>query len=217
MKTIVIVGAGPGLGMSIVKKFGKEGYKVALIARNENKLKNMMVELESLGITSKIYTVDIMNTQVFSNTLKKIEGEFGRIDIVEFSPYSGTEEFKNVLELTTEDIEHEYQKYIQSAITIVSNVTKGMKKRGSGAILFTNGISGIYPMPQLGNIGIVSAGLRNYANNLHNELKNSGIYIGFMSIAAKVQKNTKADPQFIANKWYDMYQKQDVFESVFPE
>lgn len=63
MKTTVIIGAGPGLGMSIAKRFGKEGYKIVLIARNENKLQNMMLELESLGIISQVYAVDIMNIQ----------------------------------------------------------------------------------------------------------------------------------------------------------
>lgn len=76
---------------------------------------------------------------------------------------------------------------IYSAITIVSNVTQGMKERGSEAILFTQWA------------------------------KDFSIYVGFVSIAAMVHKNTDADPQFIANKWYDMYQKQDVFESTFPD
>ncbi|MES9743787.1 SDR family NAD(P)-dependent oxidoreductase, partial [Priestia megaterium] len=50
MKNIVIVGAGPGLGMSIAKKFGKNGFRVALIARNEEKLNHLVIELEQLGI-----------------------------------------------------------------------------------------------------------------------------------------------------------------------
>lgn len=33
-KTIAIVGAGPGVGFAVAEKFGKEGYNVALLARN---------------------------------------------------------------------------------------------------------------------------------------------------------------------------------------
>ena len=39
MKTIAIVGAGTGLGLSLAKKFGAEGFKVAAISRNAEKLK----------------------------------------------------------------------------------------------------------------------------------------------------------------------------------
>jgi len=37
---IAIVGAGPGLGIEIVRAFGKQGFKVAMVARNANKRRN---------------------------------------------------------------------------------------------------------------------------------------------------------------------------------
>lgn len=46
MKTIAIVGAGPGLGLSIAKKFGKNGFQVALVARNEEKLNQLVAVLK---------------------------------------------------------------------------------------------------------------------------------------------------------------------------
>ncbi|WP_269322470.1 SDR family NAD(P)-dependent oxidoreductase [Paenibacillus sp. FSL H7-0357] len=49
MKTIAIVGAGPGLGLSIAKKFGTNGFQVALISRNADKLNHLADELKGLG------------------------------------------------------------------------------------------------------------------------------------------------------------------------
>ncbi|URJ43199.1 hypothetical protein MF628_002795 [Paenibacillus polymyxa] len=54
-----------------------------------------------------------------------------------------------------------------------------MISKGSGAILFTTGISAMFPLPSLGNGGIVMSGLRNYATNLHNELKEKGVFVGY--------------------------------------
>ncbi|HKN30456.1 MAG TPA: hypothetical protein VJY34_22270 [Roseiarcus sp.] len=48
-KTIAIVGAGPGLGLSLAHGFGREGFRVALIARPEafiNHLPPGMIELD---------------------------------------------------------------------------------------------------------------------------------------------------------------------------
>jgi short-subunit dehydrogenase len=49
-KTIAIMGAGPGLGLSIAKKFGANGFQVALISRNADKLNTLVEELRSLNI-----------------------------------------------------------------------------------------------------------------------------------------------------------------------
>lgn len=47
MKTIAIIGAGLGLGLSIAKKFGAQGFKVALVSRNTEKLEIITNELKA--------------------------------------------------------------------------------------------------------------------------------------------------------------------------
>ncbi|WP_426462114.1 hypothetical protein [Staphylococcus equorum] len=58
----------------------------------------------------KYYTVDL------KRILYEIERKFNDIDIIEFSLYSGPGDFKYILDLNFEDIEHEYKKYIISSI-----------------------------------------------------------------------------------------------------
>ncbi|MFE4723990.1 SDR family NAD(P)-dependent oxidoreductase, partial [Streptomyces sp. NPDC056728] len=53
MSTIAIVGAGPGLGLSIAKVFGVHGFDVALISRNKVKLDALVAELAEAGITAE--------------------------------------------------------------------------------------------------------------------------------------------------------------------
>ena len=49
-KLITIIGAGKGISQSIAKKFGNEGFKIALIARNESNLQELVMQLSKLGI-----------------------------------------------------------------------------------------------------------------------------------------------------------------------
>ena len=42
MPTIAIIGAGPGLGLALAKKFGQNGYNAALIARNPDTLDTLV-------------------------------------------------------------------------------------------------------------------------------------------------------------------------------
>jgi NAD(P)-dependent dehydrogenase (short-subunit alcohol dehydrogenase family) len=48
MKTVAIIGAGSGLGLSLAKKFGEKGFKVAAISRNPEKLSIIVSERECL-------------------------------------------------------------------------------------------------------------------------------------------------------------------------
>lgn len=218
MKTLVIIGAGPGLGLSLAKKFGENDFQVALLSRKVATLKTLEKELSEWGIINNTsYAVDITNLDALADVLKRIEKEFGHIDVVEFSPYAGPQYFKNVLSMELSDVMQQLEVNLFPAIKVVQSVLPSMKKQGSGAILFNSGISSIYPIPQLGNTGIACAALRNYAQNLHNLLKEDNIYVGFLSVATMIEKNTDGDPDLISEKWFELYTKQDTFEIVYPE
>ena len=57
MPVIAIVGAGPGLGQSIARRFGREGFAVALISRTQSRLDDMVAELASRGIEAAGFAV----------------------------------------------------------------------------------------------------------------------------------------------------------------
>jgi NAD(P)-dependent dehydrogenase (short-subunit alcohol dehydrogenase family) len=217
MKTIAIVGAGPGLGLSLAKKFGKEGFKVAVIARNSEKLVMIINELNKLNIEAKFYVADITDLSALKQALQAAKQDFGRIDVLEFSPYAGPNIFKHVLETTPENVLEQVNSHLLPAILAVNEVLPDMLNNRSGAILFTTGLSAMFALPFIGNVGIVMSGLRNYATNLFNELKDKGIYVGHLSIGTLIQPGTAGDPDLIAETWYDLYEKKNCFEETFPQ
>ena len=48
-KIAVIIGAGPGLGLSLGKVFGKNGFTPVLVSRSEEKLAKLVSDLKELG------------------------------------------------------------------------------------------------------------------------------------------------------------------------
>ncbi len=217
MKTIAIIGAGPGLGLSLAKKFGEKGFKVAAIARNPEKLTMIINELNKLNIEAKSYVADVTDLPALKQALQTAKQDYRRIDVLEFSPYAGPEIFRHVLETTPENVLEQVNGHLLPAILAVNEVLPDMIKNRSGAILFTTGLSAMFPMPFIGNVGIVMSGLRNYATNLHNELKEKGVYVGHLSIGAFIKTGTAGDPDLIAEAWYDLYEKKNCFEETFPQ
>ncbi|MEE3896237.1 SDR family NAD(P)-dependent oxidoreductase [Priestia megaterium] len=216
MKNIVIVGAGPGLGMSIAKKFGKNGFRVALIARNEEKLNQLVIELEQLGIEAASFQADILNKDQISLAFATIKEKYGFIDVVEYSPTPSIDTVTNALDVTEENALYQFQFNVLGAISSIREVLPDMLDKQSGALLFTTGGAAVNPVPMMGNVGIAVSGLRNYIFNLNSELKDKGIYAGHISIGIWMQPNSEVQDK-IADIWYDMYTKRDRVEEFITE
>ncbi|MFQ3844727.1 SDR family NAD(P)-dependent oxidoreductase [Staphylococcus pseudoxylosus] len=217
MKTLVIVGAGTGLGLSIAKKFGTEGFRVATISRNAEKLKVIQEELSNLNIETKTYIADITDLEALKQSIQAIKIDFGSIDVIEFSPYAKEDKFTNILETTPDSVSEMLKTYLFPSIQLVNDVLPDMINKGEGAILFTTGVSTIFPLPFAGNAGIIGSGLRNYAENLYTQLKDKDIFIRHLSIGTVIEPGTVGDPDLIAEAWYNLYNQREKFEETFPK
>ena len=59
MTTLAIIGAGKGLGAAVARRFGKEGFSVALISRNQERLDALATELADDGVQAKGFAADV--------------------------------------------------------------------------------------------------------------------------------------------------------------
>ncbi|WP_149095785.1 SDR family NAD(P)-dependent oxidoreductase [Paenibacillus terrae] len=216
MKTLVIVGAGPGLGQSLARKFGKNGFQIALISRNQSKLVDLVLELEEQNIAAAGFAADLYSKEQLEGAFAAIKEKFGSIDVVEFSPTVGNYPPTPAWQVTDENALDIFNGFMIGAIRTVQSVLPDMIKEGEGALLFTTGLSAIYPMQIMGNIGIAMAGLRNYLINLHADLAPKGIYVGHLSLGVFIKQGTQTDPDYIAEAWFDMYTRRDKAEETFP-
>lgn len=216
MKTIAIVGAGEGLGMSIAKKFGQNGFRVALIARNEEKLNRLVIELEQLGIEAASFQADVLNKEQIEMALSAVKERYGFIDVLEYSPTPSINTVAPSLDVTEENALYQFQFNVLGALTSVRQVLPEMLDKQTGALLFTTGGAAIHPVPMMGNVGIAISGLRNYIFNLNSELADKGIYAGHLSIGIWMQPNSGVQDK-IADIWYDMYTKRDRVEEFITE
>lgn len=220
MKTLVIIGAGKGLGLSLAKRFGKAGFQIALVSRNAIKLQEMINVLKENHIEASYFIADVYQADQMTEALANIKNKYGSIDVLEFSPTAGKYPPTSVLELTAENIKDLYEGYIFSAIHVVNTVVQDMLARKEGALLFTTGLSALYPVPMMGNVGIIMAGLRNYITNLHTELSPKGIFVGHRSLGLFIKESgngTVNDPDIIADMWYEAYTDQAVWEEEYPK
>ncbi|MFD9657035.1 SDR family NAD(P)-dependent oxidoreductase [Streptomyces mirabilis] len=181
MPTIAIVGAGPGLGLSIAKVFGGHGFDVALISRTKDKLDALVAELTEAGITTEAFPADAGDSAQLTDALGAAIARFGRIDVLEFSPHAGLS-MTAPKEVTINALRPQIDSLLYGAVAAVQAVLPGMIESGSGTLLFTTGGGAVSPYPMLADVNIAQAGQRNWAINLHNTLAAEGIYAANVAI-----------------------------------
>ena len=85
-RTIAVLGAGPGLGGAVARRFGAEGYSVALMARRPEQLRQMAEELRAQGITASAFPVDLTDLDAMRAALAGAEQQLGPIDVLYLGP-----------------------------------------------------------------------------------------------------------------------------------
>lgn len=212
MKAIVVVGAGPGLGRSIAARFGREGFQVALVSRDQAKLDRLAQGLGAEGVDAAGFAADVTNPASLERAFTAITERFGPIDVLEYSPAPQTSESGplspvDATELTIDAVAPQLEYYLYGGITAVRQVLPGMLERGEGTILVTTGASsGPVVHPPFGNIAAATAALRNWILNLNAALAPKGVYAAHVAIAAWIGKGgAKSDPDVIADSYWQLY------------
>lgn len=86
-KLLVILGAGPGLGLATALEFASRCFDIALLSRNAQRLENdvSIVQKASPSVKVQAFTVDLGDHVALKNTLEKVETELGIPEVVYYN------------------------------------------------------------------------------------------------------------------------------------
>lgn len=186
-QVIAVFGAGPGLGSAVARRFGREGFDVALVARRPEPLAALVEELSAEGITARAFPADLSDRQGASGVAERIREEMGRIDTVYYGPVGAEVGFTPARSLTSNELRVNLELLTLAAVDVVQAVLPEMIERRSGAILFGFGTTASQPVPNLSGAGPAMAATRNYAHSLAAELSEHGVHVGSLLISALIQ------------------------------
>jgi NADP-dependent 3-hydroxy acid dehydrogenase YdfG len=196
--SMVIVGAGPNLGLAVARRFGREGMSVGLIARDAAKLEELANVLNEEGITADFAAVDIRDSEAFAAVIASLAERLGPVEVLEYSPLPAKEFMKPILETGVEDLRGPLEFSVLGAVAAARAVVGPMLEAGSGSILFTTGGAAIRPYPERAGVGVSFAGEVAYARMLHEELAEQGVHVGHTAIAGTIAPGGDHEPDDVA-------------------
>ncbi|MGJ4843868.1 SDR family NAD(P)-dependent oxidoreductase [Leifsonia sp. Le1] len=217
MPTIAIVGAGSGLGLSIARVFGSQGFSVALVSRTQAKLDDLAGQLTAAGIDAAGFAADVMDPASVAAAFGRITGRFGPVDVLEYSPapHNPVPGLRNAtaLEADRDSIQPQLDYYLYGGIAATEQVLPGMLERGSGSILYTTGGSSMDPLAGQADFAATAIGsgaLRTYALTLHLATTGSGVYVAHVPIFAWIGAGgLETQPDTIAQHYWNLHTTRD--------
>ena len=206
MATIAIIGAGPGLGAAVARRFGREGFSLALISRNQDRLDALASDLESAGHTAAGFASDVRDPASLQSALDQAADRLGPIEVLQYSPVPHKDFMHSVLDTSSTDLRGALEFSVLGPFTAVQHVLPGMRSQGHGTILFVNGGTAVAPKPDYAGTSIAFAGEGAYAQILHEALADTGIHVAQLIVPGAIDpRSTHSSPDAIADTLYALH------------
>ncbi|MEO4052479.1 3-oxoacyl-ACP reductase FabG [Solibacillus sp. CAU 1738] len=142
-KVAMITGAANGIGLASVKRFTEEGARVVMVDYDD---KTGQQVAQTFGEQVKFYAVDVSNRQQVQEMVEDVVASFGQIDILVNN--AGITRDAMLVKMTEEDFNHVLQINLNGVFNCTQTVVPYMIEKGTGKIISTSSVSGVY-----GNVG----------------------------------------------------------------
>jgi NADP-dependent 3-hydroxy acid dehydrogenase YdfG len=216
-KTIVVVGYGPGVSNAVAEKFGAEGYAVALVARNAERLAAGVQALQTKGVAAAARPADAGDPAAIAAAVGKARDALGPIGAIHWNAYGGGA--GDLATASPAEVRGALDVGVVGLVAATQAALGDLKAAGDGAVLVTNGAFGeLNPQIDALAVNLKSMGLAvtNAAKHklvglLAERLKGEGVYVGEVMIAGVVKGTAfdsggpAIDPARIADEFWRLF------------
>jgi NAD(P)-dependent dehydrogenase (short-subunit alcohol dehydrogenase family) len=216
-KTIVVCGYGPGISAAVAKRFGREGFQVALIARNEQRLAAGVAALEASGIHAAAFRADLGDVAEVELALESVRAALGPITVLHWNAYATSG--GDLLAIDAAATRAIFAVPVVGLLAAVKCALTDLERAQDGALLVTNGGFGLndagaderaVTFNAMG-LALANAAKRKLVGMLAQKLKPRGVYVGEVMVLGSVKGSAwdngtaTLEAATIADAFYDLY------------
>jgi NADP-dependent 3-hydroxy acid dehydrogenase YdfG len=213
-RTIVICGHGPGISDAVARKFSREGYQVALVARSRDKLEAAAAAITQAGGTAKAFPCDLADPEAVQRLIADIRAAFGPIHTIHWNAYAPLA--GDLLVCNVTDLRTAFDVGVTGLVIAVQAALDDLRSQ-HGAVLITGGGFAFYSeqvdqmvinLHSMG-VAVAKAAQHKLTGLLHHKLKPQGIYVGSIVVLGLVKgtafsKDQGLDPTDIADAFWQI-------------
>ena len=206
-KTALIVGAGRGLSAAFARRLSDNGYKIALAARNIDKLSRIASDCNAI-----CKACDCSDTQSISELYEWTDTELGDLSLVLFNASGRLRGAIDVLH--PDEVKKTILTSCYGGFMVGQEAAKRMLALGQGAIFFTGASASLKGFPKSSPFAISKFGLRGLAQSLARELGPKNIHVAHFVIDGGISTGD-ADPRNDKNNKDGLLKPEAIADTYF--
>jgi NAD(P)-dependent dehydrogenase (short-subunit alcohol dehydrogenase family) len=203
--TLVIVGAGPGLGSAVAHRFGTAGYDVGLVARSEQRLADLADGLRAAGVGAGWVAADITDPGELTAAIRRFGDRSGRIGVLHVNPSAYRE--ADPLHLSPDELLEDLRVGVAPLLTCVQAVRPYLVP--GSRITATGSVAADRPSPGVASLGVQKAAMRNLVTSIDGALASRGVRAASLTVRGVLAAGTPFAPARVADALFDMASRSD--------
>ena len=184
---VLIVGSGSGLSASLAHLFAREGFKVALAARDTKKLAPLCSDTGAVA-----FSCDASDHGQVARLFQDVETKIGAPDVVVYNASARSR--GPFISLDAADVENAIRVSAFGGFLVAQQAAKRMVPQGHGAILFTGASASVKGYAQSAPFAMGKFALRGLAQSMARELAPMGIHVAHFIIDGAIRNPGRTEP-----------------------
>ena len=176
--TVVLTGASMGVGAATARKFHEFGANLVLIARGEQKLRELAEELDDEDRVM-VAPLDVTDLEAFGKVLARADEAFGSVDVLVNN--AGFHARGAVETVDAEDLGRMIDVNLKAPVMATRLVLPYLRRSKRAAVINVASLAGRTPVPGSATYSATKFGLRAFGLALYEEIRDSGIKIASVS------------------------------------
>jgi NAD(P)-dependent dehydrogenase (short-subunit alcohol dehydrogenase family) len=201
-RTLAIVGAGPGLGSALARRFAREGWSIALVAVRQDVIDAGLGELEEFGVRTCGARADVVDRPDVERAFDSIVEAIAVPDVVVYN--ASIYQAEGALELSDEELRRALDIHVVGALHAAQCARAAMQAADHGVLVFTVNSLARSPEAMSAALSIGKGAQLNLALSLERELEGTPIRVGVVTICGPIKVGTAYDPDRLANVYWEL-------------
>lgn len=204
--TVVIVGAGPRLGLAVARRFIREGAAVALVARNAMRLAGMVEELRAdagEGASAGAFVADAGDPAQLRSALASVRSALGDPTVLVHHlsvPVPGSP-----TTMAYEDFLGGLAGGVGALLVAAQDLVPAMRAAGRGTVLVTGGGLAFVGSAANAGLAVQKAAVRSLALSLARELAPENVHVATVTVQGAIESGSYYDPDRIAEVYWQLH------------
>jgi NAD(P)-dependent dehydrogenase (short-subunit alcohol dehydrogenase family) len=186
-KAALIVGTGSGISAAFARALAGDGYRVALAARDVDKLAALAKDTGAVTLAA-----DATDVASVAKLFGEVDRAFGRLDVVLYNASYRTR--GPFLDLDPAEVKKSIEVSAYGGFLVAQQAAKRMVQQGGGAIFFTGASASVKGYAQSAPFAMGKFALRGLAQSLARELQPKGIHVAHFVIDGGVRNAERGRP-----------------------